>query len=107
MDPHPSFLKQIICLLSVRGLAFEEPQQRGTYRDNQGTSRFRIGLLVALHPAIQFDMGLLHPHLSSIRNRDVGSYVLVKHFLELLGKIHARSRQPKKMLSNRLPRDRS
>jgi hypothetical protein len=89
MDPHPGFLKQIICLLPVRRLAFEEPQQRRAYSDDQRTGRFGIGLLVALHPAIQVDMGLLDPHLLSIRRRHVGSYGLVKHLLELSGKLAA------------------
>jgi hypothetical protein len=87
MDPHPGFLKQIICLLPVRRLAFEEPQQRRAYSDDQRAGRFRIGLLVALHPAIQVDMGLPDPHLLTIRRRRVRSYGLVKHFLELSCKL--------------------
>ena len=40
----------------------------------------RLAVTNAFHPAIQVDMGLLDPHLLTIRRRRVRSYALIKHF---------------------------
>src|SRR3984957_14301313 len=54
VNSQPSILQQVLCLCRRRRLAPEESQQDGAQRGDQDGRRLSIGLLVTLHPAIQF-----------------------------------------------------
>src|SRR5258706_123906 len=88
MYTQPRFLQQVVSLFPVRHLAPEESKQGGAKSANQSGRRVRIGLLVALHPAIQvckvlprydilFETGL---QLWIIRSSNPPSYALREHF---------------------------
>src|SRR5258706_2135711 len=88
MNPQPRFLQQIISLFPVRHLALEESEQSRAKGANQSCRRFRIGLLVALHPAIEVAERLswynvlleTGPHLPMIRDSKTWSYGPLKDF---------------------------
>src|SRR5580692_648536 len=54
VNSQPSVLQQVFCLPQRRRLAPKESQQGGAERGDQDGRRLWIGLLVTLHPAIQF-----------------------------------------------------
>src|SRR5271156_3350525 len=54
VNSQPSVFQQVFCLPRRRRLAPEESQQGGAQRGDQDGRRLWIGLLVTLHPAIQF-----------------------------------------------------
>src|SRR5277367_2476844 len=61
VNSQPGVLQQVFCLPQRRRLAPKESQQGGAERGDQDGRRLWIGLLVTLHPAIQF------PTSSSLR----------------------------------------
>jgi hypothetical protein len=88
MYPQPRFLQQVVSLSPARHLALEESKQSGAKSANQSCWRIWIGLLVALHPAVQVYKRLpwrhslleTRPHLHIIRGGNRRSYVLEVHF---------------------------